>query len=127
MNINVKATGMELTSAINEYVNKRLLSIEKFAKENEIAGHVEVRKTTNHHKQGDVFRAEIDINLGGENFFTVSEKDDLYAAIDDAKEEISRMIIDKKDRKQTLFKRGAMSVKKMLKGISKRNPFTSKY
>ncbi|HUC88956.1 MAG TPA: ribosome-associated translation inhibitor RaiA [Candidatus Paceibacterota bacterium] len=127
MNINIKATNMELTGAISDYVNKRLASIEKFAKEHELSGHVEVEKTTNHHKQGDVFKAEFDINLKGENFFTVSEKDDLYAAIDDAKEEISRMIISQKDRKQTLFKRGAASVKKMLKGISKRNPFTSKY
>jgi hypothetical protein len=32
-----------------------------------------------------------------------------------------------KDRNQTLFKRGATSVKKMMKGLSKRNPFTAKY
>lgn len=127
MNINIKAINMELTGAINEYVNKRLASIEKFAKEHEITGHVEVQKTTNHHKQGDVFKAEFDIDINGENFFTVSEKEDLYASIDDAREEIVRMITNQKDRKQTLFKRGATSVKKMLKGISKRNPFTSKY
>ncbi len=127
MNINIKATNMELTSAITDYVNKRLSSITKFSKGGEMAGHVEVGKTTNHHKQGDVFKAEFDININGEKFFASSEQSDLYAAIDDAKEEIVRSITHNKDRKQTLFKRGATSIKKMLKGLSDRNPFTSKY
>ena len=119
---------MELTDAISDYVNKRLLSIEKFVKnEEKVTAYVEVGKTTNHHKQGDVFVAEFNIEIDGTKFYTISERDDLYSAIDDAKEEIVRQITKSKDRKQTLFKRGAKSVKKMLKGISDRNPFTSKY
>ncbi len=118
---------MELTGAINDYVNKRLGTIEKFRKDGEITGHVEIGKTTNHHKQGDVFKAEFDINMNGEKFFAMSEKSDLYSAIDDAKEEITQKISNNKDRKKTLFKRGAASIKKMLKGLSDRNPFTSKY
>lgn len=127
MNINIKATNMELTDAISDYVSKRLYSIEKFSKGGEVSGYVEVGKTTNHHKQGDVYKAEFSIDMNGEHFFSNSEQSDLYAAIDDAKEEISRTISQNKDRKQTLYKRGAISVKKMIKGISKRNPFTSKY
>ena len=127
MNTNIKATNMELTEAINDYVNKRLSGISKFIKGGNFSANVEVGKTTNHHKQGDVFRAEFNIEISGEKFYTFSEKEDLYVAIDDAKEEIVRQITSKKDKKQTLYKRGAASVKKMLKGISKRNPFTSKY
>jgi len=128
MNTNIKATNMELTSAITDYVNKRLSSIEKFIKVGEkVIAYIEVGKTTNHHKQGDVFRAEFNIEIGGIKFYTISEKEDLYEAIDDAKGEIVRQIASNKDRRQTLFKRGATSVKKMLKGISDRNPFTSKY
>lgn len=127
MNTNIKATNMELTGAINDYVNKRLSGIEKFVKNGQMIARVEVGKTTNHHKQGDVFKAEFDIDMLGVKFYTVSEKDDLYVAIDDAKEEIVRQITTTKDRRQTLFKRGATSIKKMLKGISDRNPFTSKY
>ncbi|MDD3662563.1 MAG: ribosome-associated translation inhibitor RaiA [Candidatus Pacebacteria bacterium] len=125
--INIKATNIELTNAINKYINKSLSRIKKFAKGGEVAGFVEVGKTTNHHKQGDVYRAEIDISLRGEKFYSSSEKSDLYQAIDEVKEEIIRRITETKDKKQTLFKRGAVSVKKMIKGVSKRNPFTSKY
>lgn len=127
MNTNIKATNMELTSAINNYVVKRLSSLEKFVKEGEMSAYIEVGKTTNHHKQGDVFKAEFNVEISGVKFYTISEKEDLYKAVDDAKEEIVRQIISRKDRKQTLYKRGALSVKKMLKGVSKRNPFSSKY
>lgn len=127
MNTNIKATNMELTSAITDYVNKRLVGIEKFVKEGEeMTAYIEVGKTTNHHKQGDIFRAEFNIEIPGAKFYTFSEKEDLYTAIEDAKEEIVRQIKTNKDRKQTLWKRGATSIKKMIKGISDRNPFTSK-
>lgn len=119
---------MDLTPAILEYVNKRISSLEKFVKNgNAITGQVEVGKTTNHHKQGDVFRSEFALEINGESYYAQSETSDLYVAIDMTREEIFRKLTDNKDRKQTLFKRGAMSVKKMLKGLSKRNPFTSKY
>ncbi|HLP86672.1 MAG TPA: ribosome-associated translation inhibitor RaiA [Candidatus Paceibacterota bacterium] len=127
MNINIKATNMELTNPINDYVNKRLSAIKKFVKDGEMGAYVEIGKTTNHHKQGEIFKAEFNIEIAGNKFYTISEQEDLYTAIDDAKEEIIRQITSTKDRKQTLYKRGATSVKKMLKGISKRNPFTSKY
>jgi ribosome-associated translation inhibitor RaiA len=67
------------------------------------------------------------ININGNEFYASADEEDLYQAIDKVKESLFREISKNKDRKQTLFKRGAMSVKKMLKGISKRNPFTSKY
>ncbi|MCX6757594.1 MAG: ribosome-associated translation inhibitor RaiA [Candidatus Nomurabacteria bacterium] len=127
MNINIKTKNIELVDSLQEYVNKRLSSIEKFLKNKDAVVQVEIGKTTNHHKNGDVYKAEIIIDSGDTKAFSVSETDDLYKAIDEAKEEIVRALTSTKDRNQTLFKRGASSVKKMLKGLSKRNPFTSKY
>ena len=65
--------------------------------------------------------------IHGEDFYASVDESDLYTAIDAVKESLYREISKSKDRKQTLFKREATSVKKMLKGLSKRNPFTSKY
>lgn len=127
MNINIKATNMELTEAISDYVNKRLSGLEKFIKDEEVLVYAEVGKTTNHHKQGDVFRAEFNIDISGTKFYAFSEKEDIYEAIDIARSEIIRNITDNKEKKQTLFKRGALSIKKMLKGMSKRDPVDSKY
>ena len=127
MATNIKATNIELTGSISDYVNKKIESINKFVNfGQEINIYVEVGKTTNHHKQGDYFKAEFGVILDGEKFFVASEKNDLYKAIDDAKDEIVKRIKNNKKRKNTLFKRGATSVKKMIKGVSKRNPITSK-
>ncbi|MCX6755473.1 MAG: ribosome-associated translation inhibitor RaiA [Candidatus Nomurabacteria bacterium] len=127
MNINIKIKNIEPVEPLNEYVNKRLVVLEKFIKNPDTIIYVEVGKTTNHHKNGDVFKAEIMIGSGDSKFFAICETDDVYKAVDEAKEELVRKFTSNKDKKQTLFKRGASSVKKMLKGISDRNPFTSKY
>ncbi len=123
---------MELTDAIHDYVIKRVTNLEKLLSRVEEGGGdsrvmFEVSKSTNHHKLGDFFHADCSININGEEFFSSADEEDLYAAIDAVKESLFREISKSKDRRQTLFKRGATSVKKMLKGISNRNPFTSKY
>lgn len=126
MNTNIKATNMELTDAIKDYVNSRISSIEKFVMKDGAHVNVEVGKTTNHHKNSDVFKAEIEIHSDSNVFFAEAETDDLYKAIDMAREDIVRNLTSTKDRHNSLFRRGARSVKKMLKGMSNRNPFTSK-
>lgn len=132
MKINLQAKNMELTPAIYNYVMDRVTNLGRLLtkieeKSGEIVVHFDVSKTTNHHKGGEVFRADCSIVVKGEKFYASADKEDLYEAIDAVKENLFNEISKNKDRKQTLFKRGAASVKKMMKGLSKRNPFTSKY
>ncbi|MFA5840767.1 MAG: ribosome-associated translation inhibitor RaiA [Candidatus Paceibacterota bacterium] len=131
MQINLQGKGMELTEAIKDYVLKRVTNLDKLLsgiekRGGEVNANFEVVKTTNHHKAGEIFHASCKINLDGKSFFGESDHEDLYSAIDEVKETLFSEISKSKDRKQTLFKRGASSVKKMLKGLSNRNPFTSK-
>ena len=123
---------MELTEAIKDYVSKRVTNLEKLLanlekEKGEARVNFEVVKTTNHHKTGEIFQADCMISIDGKKFYGKSDHEDLYSAIDEVKEKLFNEIQKNKDRRQTLFKRGAMSIKKMLKGLSKRNPFTSKY
>ncbi len=132
MQINLKSTNMEMTPAIHDYVIKRVTNLEKLLTKIEEKGgdatvNFEVGKGTNHHKGGAVFHADCLVSIKGEKFYGSADEEDLYAAIDKVKENLFREISKNKDRRQTLFKRGAASIKKMLKGLSKRNPFTSKY
>ncbi len=132
MQINLQGKNVELTSDIKDYVLKRVTNLEKLLSNIEASGgeanvRFEVAKNTNHHKSGEVFHADCSINIKGEKFYSSADREDLYQAIDAVKESLFREISKNKDRRQTLFKRGAASVKKMLKGLSKRNPFTSKY
>ena len=132
MQINLQGKNMELTEAIKAYVLEKETNLGRLLSKMEKAGgnanlNFEVSKNTNHHKSGAVFHADCLINIKGEKFYSSADEEDLYQAIDAVKESLFREINKNKDRRQTLFKRGAMSIKKMLKGLSSRNPFTSKY
>ncbi|MHB8652078.1 MAG: ribosome hibernation-promoting factor, HPF/YfiA family [Minisyncoccota bacterium] len=118
MNINIKTTGIELTDALSEYVHEKMRSVEKFLPggegENAIV-QVEIGKTTKHHQAGVVFRAEANINAHGARFRAVSEKEDLYAAIDDMKDELAREMKSAKEKKKTLMRRGGAAIKRFLR------------
>jgi putative sigma-54 modulation protein len=132
MQIDLQSKNIELTDAIKDYVFKKVTNLEKLlanieTNKGEAKVKFEVAKTTNHHKTGEIFHADCTINIDGQKYYGESDHEDLYTAIDAVKEQLFNDIGKNKDRKQTLFKRGAASVKKMAKGLSKRNPFTSKY
>lgn len=132
MQINLQGKNIELTEAIKDYVLKRVTNLEKLLSNIEKRGgevqvSFDVGKSTKHHKGGSVFHADCLINIDGKEFYGSADEEDLYASIDAVKENLFREISKNKDRRQTLFNRGARSIKKMLKGLSKRNPFTSKY
>ena len=132
MQINLQSKNVELTEEIRDYALKRVTNLEKLlSRREENGGEVKVlldiSRSTYHHKAGVVFHADCSITIDGKNFYAASDSEDLYSVIDEVKEMLFNEISKNKDRQQTLMKRGAASVKKMLKGLSKRNPFTSKY
>ena len=120
MKINITAKSIELSQAIREYIEKKLNSVEKKLIDPNNTGafcDVEVGKTTDHHKQGDVFRAEFNLNVDGVYLRTESEKDNLYAAIDEAKDELFSSLRSKKKKKMHLGRRGALKIKNFIKGL----------
>jgi putative sigma-54 modulation protein len=109
---------MELTSAISNYVEEKLKSVEKFAvshKSEEPLVEVELGKTSNHHHGGFIFRAETNLRIRGRQFRAVSEQVDLYAAVDDMRNELVRELSSNKEKARTLFRHGAAMVKNMLR------------
>ncbi len=128
MNINIKAKNIELTPSIREYAEKKVQALEKhIEKDADTNIFIEVGKTTKHHKGGDIFRAEIKIMGGGLNQYAVSEKEDLYAAIDIAKDEIIHEIEHEKGKNMKLFRRQQKAMKDVLRGLpSKFNYFKKK-
>jgi ribosomal subunit interface protein len=114
---NVKATGISLTPAISDYIDKRINTLQKFFNEEALAN-VEVGKTTRHHRAGDVFRAEVHILSGKEEYYAAAEKDDLYAAIDEMKDEVVHELTSKRKKGRSLLKRGGAQIKNLMKGIS---------
>jgi len=112
---------MELTEAISDYIDKKVGSLEKLIDPNDtsIIADVEVGKTTEHHQTGDLFRAEINFHMAGKTFRVEETKDDLYASIDAAKDEMSRSIVSHKNKKQDLLRKGGAKLKDFLRGFRK--------
>lgn len=119
MKINIKATGIMLTEAIKNYVDKKISTLNKFLDNYpDSVVQVEVGKSTGHHKSGDVFLAEVHITGQGLDIYARSEQPDLYASIDIVRDEISQKILSIKDKKDTLTRRGGRIIKEMMKGIN---------
>lgn len=120
MNINIKATGFELTEAIRDYVNTKLGSVEKVIKNPDSAYmYVEVGKESDHHQKGDVYKAEVKVDTAGQSFYAVEHESDLYAAIDEVKDEILEKIKGDKDKQISRVRRGGRMVKDFIKGFLK--------
>ncbi len=95
----IQGTNIELTDAIRNYVTEKVESISRFAKRFDPCDvAVEVGKTSEHHNKGDVYFAEMNVAILGDVVRAHAERDDLYAAIDEAKDDVKRQLIDKKEK-----------------------------
>jgi ribosomal subunit interface protein len=110
-----KGTGIEMTDALSSYVEKRMTSL--FSKydilEKQI--HIELAKSTNHHKNGEIYFAEARFRTNTKSIFARSQKSDIYEAIDHLSQEVSAQLEGSKGKAFTLFKRGAQKIKNMLR------------
>jgi ribosomal subunit interface protein len=102
MKIKIKATDITLTPAIKQYVEKKMKSVEKllksFEKEGEAYVYFEIARTTHHHKSGNVFYAEANVDLLGENVRAEQRAEDIRAAIDKVKDILKREIKELKEK-----------------------------
>ena len=125
MNIQIKATGIQLTPAISDYTNKKISVLGKYIDKAHSASlaQVEVGKTSNHHNKGkDLFKAEVRISGAGLDMYAVAEAEDLYSAIDMVENEAAREILKTKGRRVRMMRRGERAIKNMIKGF----PWTPK-
>lgn len=125
MNIKLHSKNFQITPAIDDYVTKKISSLEKFLDVKDgVLCEVEVGKTTGHHKSGEIFKAEINIvEPGSKQVYVVAEEIDLYTAIDIVRDEAERAIVSRKNKRNTLFRRGGAAIKGFLKKINPRNRF----
>lgn len=116
MKVNVQAHGITLTPDIYEYLDKKLAHIEKLlGPDSSAIAHVEVGKTTNHHKTGNLFEAKIQLRIAGREFTGHASGESVYAAIDILKDEISAELSNHKDKKLTRIKNGGRAVKNLMR------------
>lgn len=113
LHIAMKGLNMDLTEALKDYVHDKLGSLEKFIHaDSHIA--VEIGRPSKHHKRGnDIYMAEINVDTNGQTYFIQVFENDLYAAVDRMRDEVTELIKQGKGKRQTLLKKGRMMLKQL--------------
>lgn len=96
MNIKIKATKIELTPEIEALIGDKIGGLEKYF-DNIIGCEVEVGRTTNHHRKGDVFHAEVNLEVPKAVIRASADTDDLIKSINEVKDKMRNEIIKYKE------------------------------
>jgi putative sigma-54 modulation protein len=99
MQIQIKATKIELTDAIRDYVQKKCDMLEKYLGGIPVINcHFEVGLAVGGQQSGEIFRAEINLDLNGKLLRVEKTEKDLYKAIDEVKDHMEREIVKFKEK-----------------------------
>ncbi len=100
MKLDIKSTNLELTPAIRDYVEQKMSMVEKYlGSQDVIQCDIELELTTNHHHKGNIFRAEVNLQLAQELLRVERTEDDLYRAIDKVKDHLADVINKYKEKR----------------------------
>ena len=92
MQVDIKGTNMELTEAIKDYVQEKIGSLAKYF-DGILEARVDIGVTSKHHQKGNIFRAEVNLEVPQKHILRAeAEREDLYVAINEVKEELQRQI-----------------------------------
>jgi len=81
MNIAIKASGMEMTDAINQYAEDKIVSLDEYF-EGIVSADVTVGSRGNHHNKGKIFFAAANLHVPGHDLRVEKDAENLYKAID---------------------------------------------
>jgi ribosomal subunit interface protein len=113
----IKFTNIKPEEALKVYTEMRLEKVERLVEhmQDESICRVELALLTKH-GSGEVFQAEIQVRVAGKDLRVVREREDLRAAIDEARDELLEEIKKMKEKNESLYRRG----RRQMKGFFKR-------
>lgn len=115
----IKSTNIELSPAIDAALEKLVQALDRYVDPSDTSAlmQVEIGRTTNHHKSGDIFRAEVNFHSRLGDLRAEAEREDLYIALNVAKDEIVEALRSKKTKRIDFVRRSGLKLKNMLKGL----------
>jgi ribosomal subunit interface protein len=110
---------MVISGEVKEYLDRKLDSISKLADSMDPSAllDIELERTTKHHQNGDIYRAELNLTIFGAILRAEEEEFDIKAAIDEAKDEMLRILKTKKGKRESVVRRSARYMKDVVRGI----------
>ena len=102
MRLQLKAKGFDLTPAIQQFVESKMMSLEKYVsrwdKGDSVLLAVEVAKSTNHHNKGEIFYAEANLDIPKHLLRVEETGEDMHAAVDMLKDRLKNELLKLKDK-----------------------------
>jgi putative sigma-54 modulation protein len=99
MKINIKATKLELTSAIRDYCQMKMDMASKYLGDVPVLNcDVEIEKTVGGQRKGEIFRTEVNLEVPHKLLRVEKTEKDLYKAIDKVKDDLEMMIKKYKEK-----------------------------
>jgi len=94
MKIIINAKNLKLDEILQNFVEEKMASLEKFIEILKRDGQkktlaeifVEVEKETKHHKKGDIYAVKAMVKFPGKSLMAEAKKDDLFVAVTQAKD-----------------------------------------
>jgi putative sigma-54 modulation protein len=108
MTINIRATGMELTPAIRQYVEEKFMMLEKFHDRILIAD-VDIATDTHHHQKGKIYSCSATLQIPKDVVRVEKHEEDLYKAIDKVKDHLREVLTERKEKERDGMRREAKS------------------
>ena len=107
MQINIKATNIDLTEKIKDYIQEKMDMLEKYLGNIDVIRvNFEVEMTTRHHTKGEIYRAEANLVVPGDILRVEKTEKDLFKAIDKVKDHLMRSIRRHKEKRIDRRRRG---------------------
>jgi putative sigma-54 modulation protein len=99
MQINLKATNLELTVALKDYIQVKVDMLEKYSGDVHILNcDFEIEKAVGDQNKGKIFRAEINLEVPRDLLRVDKTEADMYKAIDKVKDHMVLMIKKYKEK-----------------------------
>lgn len=100
MNINIKATKIDLTDAIKIYAQEKMDMLDKYLGDIPVSNcDVEVGLVVGGQNKGNIHRCEVNLEVPGEILRVEKTSSDLYKSIDKVKDHLPRLIKRYKEKK----------------------------
>ena len=97
----IKATNLDLTEPLKVYIEEKLESLNRLLQGVDgdvVQARVEVARSTRHHRNGNVYHVDINIDLPGKVLRAEEDAEDIRAAIDAVKDKLRVEIGKYKDK-----------------------------
>jgi len=99
MNIRIKATKLELTDAIRDYFQNKMNMVEKYLGDIPVINcDVEIEKAVGGQNKGEIYRAEVNLEVPHKLLRVEKTEVDLYKAIDVVKDNLEIVIKKYKEK-----------------------------